>query len=92
MAGVSVGLQDVQHAQALVSGAIQDLNSSAQKLNNRYREAGERWRDNKYTQLGMIINDCTRALKSPIDELFDCLNTLKELENRIVEIESQNLA
>ena len=91
MANVSVGIGAVQNAQAICSGAIQDLNSSAQKLNNRYREAGQRWRDNKYAQLGGIINDCARALRSPVDELFDCINKLKEIERVLVEYESINL-
>ena len=91
MANVSVGVIAVQSAQAVCSGAIQDLNASAQKLNNRYREAGQRWRDNKYAQLGGIINDCSRALRSPVDELFECLNKLQEIENVLLEYESVNL-
>jgi NADH:ubiquinone oxidoreductase subunit D len=81
----------IQNAQAVCSRAIQDLNSSAQKLNNRYRDAGQRWRDNKYTQLGGIIDDCSRALKSPVEELFDCLQKLNEIEKVLFEYESVNL-
>jgi len=91
MANVSVGLPIVQNSQTLCSGAVQDLNNAAQKLNNRYREAGQRWRDNKYAQLGGIVNDCSRALRSPVDELFDCLNKLKEAEKALLEYENQNL-
>ena len=91
MGNVSVGLGAIQNAQAVCSGAIQDLNTASQKLNNRYREAGQRWRDNKYAQLGGIINDCSRALKSPIEELFDCMNKLKEIEKVLLEYESVNL-
>ena len=91
MANVSVGLDAIQSAQTICVGAIQDLNNSAQKLNNRYREAGQRWRDNKYAQLGGIINDCSRALRSPVEELFDCLEKLKEIEKVLLEYESVNL-
>ena len=91
MANVSVGMAAIQNAQTACNGAIQDLNNSAQKLNNRYREAGQRWRDNKYAQLGGIINDCSRALKSPVDELFECLNKLNEIEKVLLEYESVNL-
>ena len=91
MANVSVGMAAVQNAQAVCNGAIQDLNNSAQKLNNRYREAGQRWRDNKYAQLGGIINDCSRALRSPVDELFECLGKLQEIEKVLLEYESVNL-
>ena len=92
MANVSVGLGAVQNAQTVCSGAIQDLNSSAQKLNNRYREAGQRWRDKKYTQLGGIVNECSRALKAPVDELFECLNKLKEIEKRLLEYDGTNIS
>ena len=91
MASASVGLNAIHYAQSVCQGAIQDLNSSSQKLNNRYREAGQQWKDNKYAQLGGIINDCSRALKSPIEELFDCLNKLKEIEKVLLEYESVNL-
>ena len=91
MANVSVGLAAIQNAQIVCTGAIQDLNNSAQKLNNRYREAGQHWKDNKYAQLGGIINDCSRALRSPVDGLFECLNKLKEIEKVLLEYESVNL-
>ena len=91
MANVSVGLAAIQNAQAVCLGAIQDLNNSAQKLNNRYQQAGSDWNDKKYKQLGGIINDCSRALRSPVDELFDCLNKLKDIEKVLLEYESTNI-
>ena len=91
MAGVSVSTAAIQQAENICQTAIGELNGSTQKLNARYREAGERWRDDKYKQLGVIINDCSRAMKSPIDELFDCISKLRELEKAIVEYESTNL-
>ena len=91
MAGVSVSMAALQQAESICQNAIGELNSSTQKLNSRYREAGERWRDDKYKQLGVIINDCSKAMKSPIDELFDCISKLKELEKAIIEYESTSL-
>jgi uncharacterized protein YukE len=91
MAGVSVSMAAIQNAENICQTAIGELNSSTQKLESRYREAGQRWRDDKYKQLGVIINDCSRAMKSPIDELFDCISKLRELEKAIAEYESTNL-
>ena len=91
MADVSVSMAAIQQAESICQNAIGELNSSTQKLNTRYREAGEQWRDDKYKQLGGIINDCSRVMKSPIDELFDCITKLRELEKAIVEYESTNL-
>jgi len=90
MAGVSVSTAVIQNAEKLCQTAISELNGSTQKLNTRYQEAGQRWRDNKYKQLGTIINDCSRAMKSPIDELSDCISKLRELEKAIAEYESTN--
>ena len=92
MSNVSVNLAAIRNAQTICSGAIQDLNGSAQKLNSRYREAGQRWRDKKYEELGVIVNDCSKAMKSPVDELFDCLNKLKEIEKALAEYESGSLS
>jgi len=91
MANVSVGLPAIQQAQAICNGVIQDLNGSAQKLNQRYNDAGQRWKDSKYKQLGGIISDCSSALRSPIEELFDILKKLAEIEKVLVEYESINL-
>ena len=90
MASVSVGLASVQNAQAICSGAIQDLNGSAERLTHRYNNAGAEWHDNKYDQLGSIVNDCVRAMRAPIDELFECLGKLQEIEKAIIAYESQN--
>ena len=91
MANMSVSMAAIQQAENICQTVIGELNSSSQKLNVRYREAGERWRDDKYKQLGAIIDDCTRSMKSPIDELFDCIAKLKELEKALIEYESVNL-
>jgi hypothetical protein len=81
----------IQQAESICQTAIGELNGSSQKLNARYQEAGERWRDEKHKQLGVIINDCSRAMKSPIDELFDCISKLQALEKAIIEYESTSL-
>jgi len=91
MANVSVGMAAVQGAQNVCSGAIQDLNSAAQKLSERYRDAGRDWKDKKYEQLGGIVNDCTRALRSPVDGLFECVAKLQEIERILREYDETNL-
>ena len=91
MANASVDMNTVKNAQILCNEAIEVLNSSVQKLNNRYRDAGQQWRDEKYKQLGNIVSDCSRALKSPLEELRDCLAKLKELEKSILEYNGQKI-
>ena len=87
----SVSAAVVQQAEKLCQTAITELNSSAQKLNNRYREAGQRWRDDKYKQLGVIIDDCTKSMKKPVNELSDCVAKLREIGKVLVDIESANI-
>jgi len=91
LASVSVGMNAINFAQKVCMEAIQDLNSSSKKLEDRYRDAGREWKDKKYEQLGGIVNDCNRALKSPIDELFDCVSKLNEIEKVLLEYENTNL-
>jgi len=87
----SVGLEAVRNAQALCMGAIQDLNSASAKLKSGYQQAGQQWKDKKYEQLGGIVNDCERAMKSPIQELFECVEKLKNIETVLNEYDSTNL-
>jgi hypothetical protein len=91
MPNVSVGLEAIRKAQEICLGSVQDLNGSAARLKHRYQEAGQQWRDNKYTQLGEIIAECSNALHTPVDGLFECTNKLNEIEKVLLEYESVNL-
>jgi len=88
---VSVSLGAVNQAEKICHEAITELNNSSQRLNTRFHDAGQRWKDNKYKQLGVIIDDCSKAMRSPIDELFECINKLQALEKAILEYEGQSL-
>jgi len=87
----SVNLEVVRNAKTVCMGAIQDLNSLAEKLKNRYQQAGQRWKDKKYEQLGSIVNECTSALRQPIDALFDSVKTLEGFEKALQEYDDTNL-
>ena len=91
MASVGVSRAAIQQADRICSTAIQELHIASQKLNTRYRDAGQKWKDDKYKQLGVIIEDCSRAIKSPIDELSDCITKLRQLDKTIQEYENTNL-
>ena len=91
MSNVSVGLDIVKNAQAVCNEGIQDLNNAAAKLQQRYLQAGDGWKDSKYAQLGGIVHECSSALRTPIQELVECLNKLKSLETALSEYESTSL-
>ena len=92
MANVSVGLAAIKNAEAICSGAIQDLNKSIDKLRKSYAAAGAQgWGDKKYEQLGGIFNDCVSKLRSPIEDLFDCLKKLDEIYKSLSAYDDTNL-
>ena len=91
MSNVSVGLSVVQNAQTVCNEAIQDLGNAATKLQQRYLQAGDGWKDAKYSQLGGIVHECSTAIRNPIQELLECLNKLKSIEAVLQEYESTNL-
>ena len=92
MASVSVGKTAITNAENVCSGAIQDLNKSMEKLKRSYADAGSNgWGDNKYKQLGDIVNGCVDKLQSPIEDLFDCLKKLEEMYKAIEAYEDTNL-
>jgi len=86
-----VELTIVKKAQSACNEAIQDLNSAAVKLQQRYLQAGDGWKDSKYAQLGGIVHECSSALRFPIEELIECLNKLKDIETVLSDYESTNL-
>ncbi len=91
MTSASVNLAIVKNAQSVCNEGIQDLNRLAASLQQHYLQAGEKWKDSKYAQLGGIVHECSTALRKPIQELVDCLNKLKGIEGALSEYESTNL-
>ena len=91
MASVNVSRAVVKQAENLCRTAIAELNNSNKKLGNRFREAGQYWKDSKYKQLGEIINDCSNAMNSPVKELQECIVKLQEMEKAIIAYEETTL-
>ena len=91
MTNASVNLAVVKNAQSVCNEGIQDLNRCATILQHQYLQAGERWKDSKYAQLGGIVHECSTALRKPIQDLVDCLDKLKEIETALLKYESANL-
>lgn len=91
MANVSVEKSAVVKSIALCNHTIQQYKQTAAYMEKQYREAGTNWRDAKYAQLGVVVNDCTTALKAPVAELEECLRKLNEILKAIERYESENL-
>ncbi|MCL2645915.1 MAG: hypothetical protein FWD61_02795 [Phycisphaerales bacterium] len=80
-----VSLETVKKAQTFCLNAIDILSSAEHKLGARYQAAGSDWKDDKYRQLGDIVNECTGALRSPVQELQICYGKLLDIEKAIRE-------
>ena len=91
MASANVSRAAVKQAENLCKAAISELNNSNKKLGNRFREAGQHWKDNKYKQLGEIINECQTAMNRPVKELMECVIKLQEMEKAIIAYEETTL-
>ena len=91
MAGVSVELAAVAGAISLCQQSIQQFNKASTELSRKYQSAGTSWKDNKYQQLGGIVNDCTTALNKPVKELEECVKKLTALKKAIEEYEKTNV-
>lgn len=91
MANVSVEKTAVTRAISLCERSISEFDKTSHDLKRTYDMAGAGWRDAKYQQLGGIVTDCTTALTRPIEELGDCISTLKALLREIEAYEALNM-
>lgn len=72
--------------------SIQELENAIRKLLKNYQAAGAQgWRDQKYTELGQLVQECCRAMKQPTGELQECMNKLEEILAVIKRYEETNL-
>lgn len=91
MAKVSVEKSAVEKSIALCESAIRNYEEAAGYLEKQYRIAGSGWNDDKYKQLGNVVQDCTTALNRPVSELEECLEKLRLMLKAIEQYENENL-
>lgn len=90
--GVSVESAAIQGGIGCCKTSIQELESASKRLQKSYQQAGSGgWRDQKYTQLGSIVQECCGALTKPISELQECMVRLNDLLQAVSEYEQTNL-
>lgn len=91
MAKVSVERAVLVQSIALCNRSIQQYKQTSHSLEMKYREAGGNWHDEKYRQLGGVVNECITALNAPQKEMEECLDKLNELLKAIESYERENL-
>lgn len=85
---VNVAATAIQSGIGVCQTSVHELQSAAQALESGYASAGSGWHDDKYAQLGNVVNTCTSALRSPIASLQECEASLKELLGQVQDYES----
>lgn len=91
MASASVEKEAILRSIALCNHSIEQYKLTARTLASKYREAGNGWSDEKYRQLGNVINDCVGSLSSPLRELEESVTKLNEILRLIEMYENENL-
>ncbi len=87
----SVERTAVQSGIRVCQTAMHELNTASQQLNSGYQQAGAGgWKDQKYAQLGGIVEECRAALTDPINDLKDCQKSLEQLLSAISGYEEVN--
>lgn len=90
--GVSVEKAAIEGGIACCKTAIHELQDAAQGLIRSYQQAGSGgWKDQQYAALGGIVEQCCSDLKKPIPELQECMGSLQDLLQAVVEYESVSL-
>lgn len=89
--GVSVERTAVQSGIGVCKTCIHELDAASKSLKRGYQNAGAGWKDQKYAQLGGIIEECCSALEKPIAELESCQADLQKLLSIISSYEETNL-
>lgn len=93
MAAANVKLSYITGAKGICDKCIEELNTQAASLRADYQNAGSTgWADEKYVQLGTIIEDCATALLKPIADLENCKNVLERLYQVVLRYEEQHLS
>lgn len=90
--GASVDINAIQRGIECCKAAIQKLEYASATLLQHYQKAGNGgWSDKSYTTLGLVFNECRKALEKPTSELHNCLSKLNLLSSSIVEYEQVSL-
>lgn len=64
-----------------IKSVISASNAAAAQLQNAYKSAGSEWNDNKYRELGEVVNQAVHAIRSPLTELEGAISKIKKMES-----------
>lgn len=87
----SVEQQAVRAARQVCEQIAREFTDTRRSLQSQYASAGTNWSDEKYAELGMIVNECNGSLDSATSGLEGCISKLLQIERIIAEYESTRL-
>lgn len=86
--GISVERSGLQAGVQVCKICIHELQSTAKYLENSYKNAASGWKDENYAKLGRIVEECIAALKQPIPDIQDSMNTIDEMIRIMDDVEN----
>ncbi len=92
MGGVSVDSDSIRNGKRVCEAAIEKLKQASLTLTKQYQEAGSSgWRDDKYNDLGRLIEQCNGSLNKPVRDLEESLSKLQLLLEEVERYESTKI-
>ena len=93
MAGnVSVDSKAIKGGMMITKFAMEKLQASSARLMQNYQRAGTGgWKDQKYKDLGVLVDQSVGALKKPMAELQECEDKLRRLLKEVEEYEATRI-
>ena len=93
MAGnVSVDAKAIKGGIMITKMSMDKLKKSSVRLAQNYQRAGSGgWKDQKYKDLGVLIDQSITALRKPLAQLEECEDKLRKLLKEVEDYESTRL-
>ena len=89
---VSVDSESIRNGIKVCEAAIDNLKQASLTLTKQYQDAGSSgWRDDKYNDLGRLIEQCNGSLNKPIRDLEGSLSKLQQLLEEVERYESTKI-
>ena len=77
--GISVERAGLQAGVQVCKMCIHEFSIYCTISSSSYQNASSGWKDENYAKLGRIVEECIAALKQPIPDIEDSMNTLNEM-------------
>ena len=91
MGKVSVDINDLLKTIQFLEAVISNIETSKSSLKSKYDQLGQEWQDQHYQELGVIVDDCTKALNDVLTALLNGEKGIVKLTETIQNYESENI-